>query len=771
MIIVKSWLEEWIDLSGISADKLCETLNSIGLEVDAHTKFQMPKGVVVGFVKSRRAHENSDHLSVCEVDVGSEILQIVCGAKNVAEGQFVAVALVGAILPGEFKIKPAKLRGVESFGMICSSTELGLPKINEGIMVLDESIGELNLGEELSNIELFNDDVIEVELTPNRGDCLSLHGIARDLRAAFGRELKSVKYDASGEISDIKKHFNAKFSPEACSILFKMADISDFKLNLKLKMRAALAEISAKTEIQTLLNYATHATGVILYGYDVYKTENSAANSAQKFFSVCDGRGRTSIYDFDIHFLADCGIYQDEVGKIGENAQKIVLQASYSDPVKISTTVGEHKELKRDETLYRSTRGSEPDLALGMDYLCANLEAKIYKNEIKHEAEFAPKIVEFTALEISKMAGCEISKDKICEILRNLGFEISGDETLKAKVPAYRHDIENSHDICEEIVRIIGIDNIPAVPLVFSEKNRFNSAIGDYINRKNLRNKAVGAGFFECVHYIFDNQSELLNLGFKPCKKEIVNPINNELNMLKPTLLNHLINSASKNIKNSRKSIKLFEIGAVFDESGAQSQNLAFLMSGNIEEASLKAGPKPKEVDFIYFAGKVCDAIGEFKCQIPEKKIGFLNEFEQAEIIQNGRKIGFIGRLDLMLEKERDLFKTYVCEIEFEKLEFKTVIAKNYSKFPSISRDLSLLVPSDLRFERVRECIEALKIPNLTDFDVVDIYKDAALGEMSSVTVKLNFQDMEKTLEDKDIAEFVDKILAALKENLGIGLR
>lgn len=182
MIITRTWLSEFIDIKNKSLEDLSKALNDIGIEVDSTRNLRVADKVVVGFVKEKTKLENSDKLNVCKVDVGNEDLQIVCGAKNVAEGQFVAVALVGAKL-GDLVIKKAKLRGVESAGMICSSTELGLAKINDGIMVLDESIGELELGKALNSYALFNDDLIEVELTPNRGDCLSIYGIARDLSA------------------------------------------------------------------------------------------------------------------------------------------------------------------------------------------------------------------------------------------------------------------------------------------------------------------------------------------------------------------------------------------------------------------------------------------------------------------------------------------------------------------------------------------------------------------------------------------------------------
>ena len=178
MIITRTWLQEWIDIKDISSEKICETLNSVGLEVDSYKKFSIPKKVVLGYVKSRIPHENSDHLSVCEVDIGNEILQIVCGAKNVAANQYVAVALVGCELPNGLVIKPAKLRGVESNGMICSATELGLPKTNDGILIFDDSVGELKIGKEICEFDCLNDEIIEIELTPNRGDCLSVRAVS-----------------------------------------------------------------------------------------------------------------------------------------------------------------------------------------------------------------------------------------------------------------------------------------------------------------------------------------------------------------------------------------------------------------------------------------------------------------------------------------------------------------------------------------------------------------------------------------------------------------
>ena len=216
MIITRTWLQEFVDISQIVSDDICKTLNSIGLEVDSLEKNRIPAGVVVGLVTEKVKHPDADKLNICQVDLGSTTVQIVCGAKNVAEGQYVPVATVGCDLGNNFKIKKAKLRGVDSHGMICSSTELGLPKLNDGILELDSSIGELVLGKELNEFKLLNDDIIEIELTANRGDCLSINGVARELAAYYN--LTMPEFEKNIEYNDIGiGQVYAKIDPQSIS--------------------------------------------------------------------------------------------------------------------------------------------------------------------------------------------------------------------------------------------------------------------------------------------------------------------------------------------------------------------------------------------------------------------------------------------------------------------------------------------------------------------------------------------------------------------------
>lgn len=776
MIITRNWLREWIDIGEISSEKLAATLNSIGLEVDAHDKISLPKGVVVGLVKSKHRHENSDHLNVCEVDVGEQSLQIVCGAKNVEAGQYVAVSLIGAVLPSGLEIKPAKLRGVESFGMICSATELGLAKTNDGIMVLDSSIGELVLGKELREYEIFNDDVIEIELTPNRGDCLSILGVARDLGAALDLPLKvKQEFEDVEGAPGIGRILSVRASDEiSAKFTFRAFEIkSELKLSLKQTLRLAGAGLISACAVQNFINYATHSTGVLLRAYDFDKIASAEGKVALDIKPMQNG-------EFGVYanqkLLSVAGICQDAQFKASAASKIVIVEANYTAPLLIAKAVNEDKNLKGDEHVYRSSRGSEPKLRTGLDLLFRllgkNKAVSLYAGTQRVSNVSGLRIVGFSEKEINSMIGAQIPRDKIVKILKRLGFEIGLEaDLITAKVPSFRHDIVNSHDVCEEIVRIVGIDNIAAAPLSFDEKNRLNDTYANLRNARKLREKAAGAGFFECVHYVFDEGAALQDLGFAPCKVKILNPINGELDVLRPTLINHLLESAERNFKSSRRSVKLFELGEVFDADGEQSLKLGFIASGLKAELSIVAGAKPEAIDFLYFANLIQSVIGKFRVRLPRQNLKFLSEFEQAQIEQGGEIVGFIGRVDCGVEAARDLQKSYLCEIDFSKLKFENIVADAYSKFPSVSRDLSILVPSGMRFERIKECIEALKIGALKELIPSDLYSDESLGDAKSLTIRLTFQELEKTLCDEEVAGFTDKILAALSSELGLGLR
>ncbi len=773
MIITKSWLSDWLDFEDKSLDDIAHTLNSIGIEVDRICTLKVPDKIVVGFVKEKVKHENSDKLSICQVDVGNEILQIVCGAQNVAQGQFVAVALKGALMPNGMEIKEAKLRGVDSCGMLCSSTELGFEKINDGIMLLDDSIGELELGKALNSYEIFNDGLIEVELTPNRGDCLSIYGIARDLAAALNLNLKEKLPFKEGEnvlgIGRIlrlsaEKELNSLYNYRAIELKEKI------QTNLLIGLRLAQVENLGKNPIENLLNYATHSTGVLFNAYDLdsfYKENEEFTLSLVK-----EAQGETKV-SCQEELLSVSGIYQEEKFKSKEDSKIIIIEANYTDPMIIADAKMSYKK-QDDQTIYRSFRGSEPKLNLGMDFLLSVLEKNpnliIYSSSQQIITNKELPNIAISIESISKTIGQEVDKDEVLKILKKLGFELilSADGLVNVKAPMHRPDIKNLADICEEVVRIIGIDNIASKGLEFVEKNRLNSTYKNYKELVELRKKAVANGYFESLHYVLDNEEELRSLGFNPIKLKLINPITAELNTLRTTLLNHLLNAASLNAKNSKKIIKLFELGVIFGSNNEELNHIAFVHSGYKEEPKISNKAKPELANFYDFLLDLKNIIGDFK--LKASKYDILSPYEQADIYLKDLKIGFAGRLHLKIENERDLLKTYVCELDLNLIKQHFKLAKPYSKFPSISRDLSILIPKGFEYEKIKNCIEELDLENLENFRLVDLYSDVSLENSYSLTLKFVFRDMNKTLEEAQVAEYIDKILQSFKE-MGLELR
>lgn len=773
MIITKKWLNEWLEVSQVDTQILCKTLNSIGLEVDSVLEIRIPKGVVVGKVTSKEKHPDADKLSVCEVDIGDEKLQIVCGATNVQKEQFVAVATNGSVLPNGLKIKKAKLRGIESNGMICSSTELGLPKINDGIMPLDESIGKLSLGKELN--ELLDDDIIEVELTPNRGDCLSIYGVARDLSAALELDIREIEAHDEENLLGIGRILSVHADEiENSAFLYTAFDIEELKENLLLELRLGIAQIHSDIKIEQILNYITHSTGVLLRAYD-YECLNDGKKAV---LNIKQKDGKIGIYN-ETECLSYAGIIQNDKCKVSNESKKVIIEANYTNPLKIAEILAKDKKLKTDEHFYRSFRGSEPNLNFGVKYLKKFLSEykgiNLYAGDEQFVLEEEPKVVTF-GKELNLMIGQELSREKIVRILKKLNFKVSlntEQETINVKVPIYRHDISNSNDICEEIVRMVGIDNIESKPMKFAEKNRANLSFLKYKKRSLLRQRAVNSGFYESVHFVFDDKKYFKDFSFEPIdqKLELTNPITSELSTLRSTLVIHLLESVAKNITYGKKSIPLFEIGHVFNKNRQEKENIAFVFSGDTNEANILNQAKAKEIDALSFIAKMKQILGEFELETADLKSKLFSPYEAANIIVDSEIIGFLARVHKSVENDFDLPKTYVCEVAFDKIKTETKIVKTYSKFQACQRDLSLLVPRDIQYLSIKKLIEALNLKELIRFLPIDKYEDEKLANNSSLTIRFVFQDLEKTLEDENVNLLIETIIENLESELGVKIR
>ncbi|WP_415406315.1 phenylalanine--tRNA ligase subunit beta [Sulfurovum sp. CS9] len=777
MIVTRSWLNEFIDLSNVSNETLYETFNSIGLEVDSINQIEIAQKVVVGKILSCEKHPDADKLNVCQIDVGSGTRQIVCGAANVIDAEYVAVATIGAVLPGDFAIKHAKLRGVESEGMVCASSELGLPNTGKGIMILDESIGELEVGREFGSYETVADTIIELELTANRGDCLSIYGVARDLSSALDIEMKPFEYKEAekmklGIARDAELHSDGEMDAD---LYYKRATINDINNSFLVQLRLAMVSVEAEGKLVSVLAYATHATGVILRAYDsdAFRNEEGkvVVTPRAKAKGIIEIIGNTQV-------LSVAGVNQKEEVIANDETKELLLEASYINPDTLVEAVST-TSLKRDDLYYKTSRGSNPDLRFGLTFLASLLDRytdiNCYEGSLNVDVDREHETVIVEASEISAIVGMDVEISKIATILQKLGFEISsmGHDIIAAGVPLFRHDIKHIQDIAEEIVRIIGINNIEAKPFVFAEKARLNDTTDRYKAKKGFKNRAVGAGFYENVSYVFSERALLEKYGFPTVEEalDLSNPIAEELNTLRSTILVNLLNATRRNVSYTKKSIPLFEIGAVFGSNREQAEVLSFVFCGQVDGENVSNAGKPKMIDFASFTQKVGAVVGAFDLVPCTHENGLIHPYQSADIVVDGKVCGFLTKLHPTVQDEYDIPETFIAELDFDALLPKHINAKPISKFQGVYKDLSVVIDKSMNYYEVAKALNTLELPMLKDIYPVDIYEDEKLGEKKSLTIRFFIQSMEKTLEESDIEAVMSQVMTCLETECKAELR
>ena len=776
MIVTRRWLEEYISLEGVSDEALHDTFNSIGLEVDSMRRYRMPKKVVVGRIISCKKHPNADKLNLCTVDVGrAEPLSIVCGAANVVSAEYVAVAMLGAILPGDLHIKEAKIRGVESFGMICSSSELGLPSMGDGIMILDDSIGKLVAGKELCEYPDLNDTVIELELTANRGDCLSVRGVARDLSAALDRALKPLgqfRYETmpQGIARIMELHTNSEIEAD---ILYYYALKESLSLPLLTELRLAYVEAWSKSPLKSHLNYATHAAGVVLRAYDAIRLRGDDAKIYLELEERSPGLIELRSGERVISFI---GISASSEYLADDSSSELLIEASYIDPQRLVPAAA---NLEADDLYYRSSRGSEPDIGLGMRRIMAECskdgECRFSTTPIRVETSYTKRTVAIDVKYLKSIIGQEISLGTIYSILRRLGFVIHGGdkERFGIVVPRWRHDIHNVQDVAEEILRIVGINKIEAKPLEFREANRLSQSARLFRIRRDLRQRAVAAGFYEAITYAFADRKKLETYGFDLIEesKELLNPIVDELNTLRSTLTINLLDVAQRNASYGKRRIALFEIGAVFDAKRQEREKLALLWSADAQEPSIANHGKAPRIDFSHFVQKLGSIVGDYELVECKEKNALIHPYQSATILVRNQEAGWLSRLHPIVAEAFDLEDTMIAELDFEALIPPHINTKSISNYQGTFKDLSLLVAKDMPYRVIKEALEEFDEPLLRRFFPIDIYEDEQLGERKSVTLRFFLQSDEATLSDKQIEGVMERILKIVQNRCEAELR
>ncbi|MFP6311674.1 phenylalanine--tRNA ligase subunit beta [Helicobacter pylori] len=744
--------------------KLCEDLSRLGLEVESCISCVAPKNVVVGKVLEKAPHKNAEKLSVCQVDMGKEVLQIVCGAKNVAPNQFVPVALNGALI-GSTTIAKTELRGVESCGMICSSSELGFPKINDGILELDESVGELVLGKELNEYAPFNTHVLEISLTPNRGDCLSVLGIAREISAFYHTPLKPIKA--------------LNFTPKSDLITLSVGEnieshlayylICNHSLKTPLNIKLSLAHNNAlsENELKNFIEFSAHFSGVIMNAYSLNKTpmDLSVKNDENDLESVYINHQKRSTIAIK---------HQDQK----DLSEHLLLEASYIDPISLSLKLHalKDKTLQKDNALiYRSARGSNPNLSDGLNFLSAHLKATILESkQTKHSLK--DRTLTFQLEDITEILGLVVEKEKIQGILKNLGFKVSIKESnskpqiLEIVAPNFRHDIKTIQDIAEEILRFVGIDNLISKPLHCVSSKNSNPHYDTHRFFENLKHKALACGFKEVVHYVFYSKEKQQKLGFEVLEDplELQNPITTDLNTLRTSLVCGLLDASLRNKNLGFKSIALYEKGSVYNAKREEIQKLGFLVSG-LQKKESYPDAKGKAWDFYSFAECVSKVIGDFSLEKLTTQTPINHPYQSAKIIQNNEIIGVIAKIHPKVIQELDLFESYYAEIDASKLKRPAMLLKPFSIYPSSVRDLTLIIDENTAFSRIKKALKDAQIPNLSEILPLDIFKES--HNSIALSVRCVIHSLEKTLNDEEVNSAVQKALEILEKEFNARLK
>ncbi len=744
--------------------KLCEDLSRLGLEVESCIPCIAPKNVVVGKVLEKAPHKNAEKLSVCQVDVGKEVLQIVCGAKNVAPNQFVPVALNGALI-GSTTIAKTELRGVESCGMICSSNELGFPKINDGILELDESVGELVLGKGLNEYAPFNTHVLEISLTPNRGDCLSVLGIAREISAFYHTPLKPIKALNFTPKSDLIT-LCAGENIESHLAYYLICNHS-LKTPLNIKLSLAHNNALSENDLNNFIEFSAHFSGVVMnaYSLDATPIDLSVKNDENNLESVYinhQKRSTIAIKHQDQKDLSEC----------------LLLEASYTDPISLSLKLHalKDKTLQKDNALiYRSARGSNPNLSDGLNFLSAHLKATILESKQTNHA-LKDRALEFKLEDITEILGLAIEEEKIQSILKNLGFKVSikasssKPQILEVVAPNFRHDIKTIQDIAEEILRFIGIDHLISKPLDSVSNKKSNPHYDTHRFFENLKHKALACGFKEVIHYVFYSKEKQQKLGFEVLEDplELQNPITTELNTLRTSLICGLLDASLRNKNLGFKSIALYEKGSVYNSKREEIQKLGFLASG-LQKKESYPDAKGKAWDFYSFAECVSKVIGDFSLEKLTTQAPINHPYQSAKIIQNNEIIGVIAKIHPKVIQELDLFESYYAEIDASKLKRPAMLLKPFSIYPSSVRDLTLIIDENTAFSKIKKALKDAKIPNLSEILPLDIFKES--NNSIALSVRCVIHSLEKTLNDEEVNSAVQKALEILEKEFNARLK
>ncbi|ALC89734.1 phenylalanyl-tRNA synthase subunit beta [Bacillus sp. FJAT-18017] len=802
MFVSYKWLQDYVDLSGVSASELAEKITKSGIEVEGvETLNEGITGVVIGHVLQREQHPNADKLSKCQVDIGEENpVQIICGAPNVAQGQKVAVAKTGAVLPGNFKIKKAKLRGEESNGMICSLQELGMegkivPKeYAEGIFVFpaDAVPGE-------DAIEALNrdDQVLELSLTPNRADAMSMLGVAYEVAAILGREVKLPKTKLSE--SDEKASDYIKVSVEAPedNPLYAAKVIKNVKIGpspLWMQTRLMAAGIRPHNNVVDITNYILLEYGQPLHAFDYDRLGSKEilvrrAHVGEKIVTLDDAE-RTLTPDHLVitngtEPVAIAGVMGGANSEVTSDTTTVLLESAYFTGGTIRKASKDHG--LRSEASSRYEKGVDPNRVRAAGERAAALMAEYAEGVVLEgsvEADtlsIEPAVVTLNTVKMNSFLGMELTITDVTEIFARLGFETTVEGTdVTVTVPTRRGDITIPEDLYEEVSRLYGYDNIPQT---LPSGEQLAGMLSPYqAKRRVVRNYLEGAGLYQAITYSLTSEEKVSQFALEKTEPiKLAMPMSEERSQLRLSILPQLLEVLKYNGARQADSLAVYEVGAVFlskgEELPAEEEHLAAAITGLWHSHPWQGEKKP--VDFFVLKG-VVEGLTE-KLGLAERvtyaavQLDNMHPGRTAEILLDGVRIGFVGQVHPTLQNELDLKDTYVLELKLEALLEADKEPLHYEpipRFPSITRDIALVVDTAAAAGDLRSIILESGTPLLKEADVFDLYEGEHMeAGKKSIAFSLKYFNPERTLTDEEVTKVHNKVLRALEEKAGAVLR
>lgn len=807
MRISYNWLKQFIKLDWKS-EETAALLTDLGLEVEGVEKFESLKGglegVVVGHVLTCIQHPNADRLRITTVDLGDGTpVQIVCGAPNVAAGQKVAVATIGTTLYDKegnaFQIKKGKIRGEDSHGMICAEDELGMGQGHDGIMILSEDLKPGTPASKVFNIEV--DEVFEIGLTPNRADAMSHWGVARDLRAGLSQKNVNIEM-VTPSVSNFRvdkrtlkmdvKVVDSKLAPRYCGVTISGITVKPSPVWLQNKLKAI--GLTPKNNIVDVTNYVLHELGQPLHAFDASKIKGNKVIvktvEAGTKFTTLDDVERT-LHEEDLMICDEsgpmciAGVFGGKSSGVTEGTSAIFLESAYFNPVSIRKTAKRHG-LSTDAS-FRFERGIDPTITEYALKRAALLIQETAGGEITSDIEnICPKKIEDHSVllnfsNVTRTIGQELSKETIKKILVSLDIKIStmSDAGLGLVIPAYRVDVTREIDVIEEILRVYGYNNI-----TFTQK--LNASISnsarneDYKLQNIIAAQMVSLGFNEMMANSlttpeYAKLSETLKEEFNVM---MLNPLSNDLSVMRQSLLFSALEAVSFNINRRRSDLKLFEFGKTYHKlpSGYdENKHFTLTVTGNRLPESWAYAQKP--TDFFMFKGYVnlvLSRLGISKIQTQPLTNDVFSE--GVAIVSGTDTIVEFGTVKKSILKQFDI-KQDVFFADFNwgsiiKLVSGKIKYTEISKFPEVRRDLALLVDNEVSFENIYTIARATEKSLLKEISLFDVYEGKNLPEgKKSYAVSFMLQDSNKTLTDEQIDKIMGKIRLNLENQAGAQLR